>query len=83
MFHSGPTWDIKDEERMGKLLYNFCKILGKDWKKFYTITLKKQSTFCVDYQNGSEMYKSHQVLVQDLDEEEEIYFSKQSQCYNF
>ena len=28
----------------------------------------KQSTFFVDYQNGSEMYKWYQVLVQDLDE---------------
>ena len=28
----------------------------------------KQSTFSVDYQNGSEMYKWYQVLVQDLDE---------------
>ena len=34
MFHSGPTQGIKDEERMGKLLYNclkkavniFCKL---------------------------------------------------------
>ena len=28
----------------------------------------KQSTFFVHYQNGSEMYNLHQVLVQDLDE---------------
>ena len=25
MFHSGPTWGTKDEERMGKLLYNCFK----------------------------------------------------------
>ena len=68
MFHSGPTWGIKDEERMGKLLCNCFKILGKGWQKFYTIALKKQSAFFVDHQNGSEMYKWYQVLVQDLDE---------------
>ena len=68
MFHSGPTWSIKDEERMGKLLYSCFKILGKGWETFYTIALKKQSTFFVDYQNGSEMYKWYQVLGQDLDE---------------
>ena len=68
MFHSGPTWGIKDEEKMGKLLFNCFKILGKGWENFYTIALKKQSKFFVDYQNGSEMYKWYQVLVQDLDE---------------
>ena len=67
MFHSGPTWGIKDEERMGKLSYNCFKILGKGWENFYTIALKKQSTVFVDYQNGSEIYKWYQVLVQDLD----------------
>ena len=68
MFHSGPTWGIKDEEKMKKLLYNYFKILEKGWQNFYTIALKKQSTFFVDYQNRSEMYKWYQVLVQDLDE---------------
>ena len=68
MFHSGPTWGLKDEEKMKKLLYNYFKILEKGWQNFYTIALKKQSTFFVDYQNGSEMYKWYQVLVQDLDE---------------
>ena len=68
MFHSGPTWGLKDEEKMKKLLYNYFKILEKGWQNFYTIALKKQSTFFVDYQNRSEMYKWYQVLVQDLDE---------------
>ena len=68
MFHSGPTWGIKDQERMKKLLYNYFKILEKGWQNFYTIALKKQSTFFVDYQNRSEMYKLYQVLLQDLDE---------------
>ena len=68
MFHSGPTWGIKDEEKMKKLLYNYFKILEKGWQNFYTIALKKQSTFFVDYQNRSEIYKWYQVLVQDLDE---------------
>ena len=67
MFHSGPTCGIKDEDRVGKLLYNCFKILGKGWENFYTIALKKQSTVFVDYQNGSEIYKWYQVLVQDLD----------------
>ena len=49
MFHSGPTWGIKHDERMGKLLYNCFKILGKGWENIYTIALKKQSTFFVDY----------------------------------
>ena len=31
-------------------------------------TKLKQSTFFVDYQNGPEMYKWYQVLVQDFDE---------------
>ena len=35
MCHSGPTWGIKDEERMGKLLYNCFKILGKGWENFF------------------------------------------------
>ena len=27
MFHFGPTWDIKDEERMEKLLYGAIKLV--------------------------------------------------------
>ena len=57
MFYSGTTWGIMDEERIEKRLYNRFKILGKGWENFYSIALKKQSTFFVDYQNGSEMYK--------------------------
>ena len=68
MFHSGPTWGIKDKERMGKLLYNCFKILEKGWENYCTIGFKKQSTYFVYYQNGSEMYKWYQVLVQHLDE---------------
>ena len=41
--------------------------MKKGWENFYTIAFKKQSTFFVNYQNGSEMYKWYQVLVQDLD----------------
>ena len=51
---------------MGKLLHNCFKILGKGWENFYTIAFKKQSTFFVDYENGSEMYKWYQVLAQGL-----------------
>ena len=57
MFHSGPTWGIKDKERMGKLLYNCFKILEKGWENYCTIGFKKQSTYFVHYQSGSEMYK--------------------------